>query len=536
MATPARTATPPAAPRPRTVPGRLTVAGVLALPAAAAGRPMVLAGRAGLSAPVRWLHVSELTDVEGLFHGGELVLTTGLALPDDPGQCRAYVDALAKQRVVGLVLELGRRLSRAPDALVAACARAVLPLIVIRREVPFVDLVEAAQRVLLDERTAVEQAVADARERFTALCLAEASVDEIVSAAAALTGGQVVFADPRRRVLALDADNGPVELLLARWRRRSGSAPVDDRTTVDPHTGTVATPVVVRGRIRGQLLLFAASPGPADEEILEQAAAALTLRLLAGRDDGPVTTARTAVLADLLSGDVRATSVAVARAAALGVELRDRRFVPVLVDGIGADPTDRIHQAAQRSGLDVLVGPQSAARWVVLVLLRRDQDESGIDVLAATLHGRRNARELVIAAGTATADLGDLPAALAEATDVADAVRLGPPGPPRCHRVDDLRLRGVLTLLRDEPRLRAFAARSLGPLLQRDARDGGDLVATLAGYLDVRGNKARAARLLGISRPTLYERLARITRLLRVDVEDPETMTSLHAAIMLAGR
>jgi len=57
--------------------------------------------------PVRWVHAMELADVARLLHGGELVLSTGIALPDDPALLAAYVADLAAAGVSGLAVELG---------------------------------------------------------------------------------------------------------------------------------------------------------------------------------------------------------------------------------------------------------------------------------------------------------------------------------------------------------------------------------------------------------------------------------------------
>ena len=63
-----------------------TVDEVLAIPEVRAGRPLVLAGQGRLDRRVRWVHVSELEDASGLLRGSELILTTGIALPDDPAR------------------------------------------------------------------------------------------------------------------------------------------------------------------------------------------------------------------------------------------------------------------------------------------------------------------------------------------------------------------------------------------------------------------------------------------------------------------
>src|SRR6185437_16691854 len=64
-------------------PGFPTVAEVLALDAVRAGNPRVGAGAAGLDRRVRWVHVNELIDVREILRGGELVLSTAIAWPDD---------------------------------------------------------------------------------------------------------------------------------------------------------------------------------------------------------------------------------------------------------------------------------------------------------------------------------------------------------------------------------------------------------------------------------------------------------------------
>ena len=63
---------------------RLTVRDVLGLDLVASFGPEVVAGAAGLDRPVRWVHVAEAPDVGVMLSGGEMVLTTGLLLADDP--------------------------------------------------------------------------------------------------------------------------------------------------------------------------------------------------------------------------------------------------------------------------------------------------------------------------------------------------------------------------------------------------------------------------------------------------------------------
>src|SRR5215469_17677373 len=100
-----------------------TVAEVLALDVVRRGLPKVLAAADRLDAPVRWVHVIELAEAGHLLRGGELVLSTGIALPPDPDGLSRYVAGLASAGVSAAAGELGSRYVRElPRALVTAAS------------------------------------------------------------------------------------------------------------------------------------------------------------------------------------------------------------------------------------------------------------------------------------------------------------------------------------------------------------------------------------------------------------------------------
>ncbi len=74
-------------------------------------------------------------------------------------------------------------------------------------------------------------------------------------------------------------------------------------------------------------------------------------------------------------------------------------------------------------------------------------------------------------------------------------------------RLDDVHLRGLLTLLADDARVTTFADRELSRL-----RDEPELLRTLRALLEHPGSKSAAAAALNISRPVLYDRIARLER------------------------
>src|ERR1700748_2908576 len=153
-----------------------TVDELLALDVLRQGSPHVIAGADGLAAPVRGFHVLELADAAYLLQGGELVLTTGVALPAEPALLARYAADLAAAGGTGvsaLAVELGRRYVGAlPAALVRAAADSGLTLVAFEREVSFVEITEAVHARIIDAQLEELRASERLHEVFTELSVA----------------------------------------------------------------------------------------------------------------------------------------------------------------------------------------------------------------------------------------------------------------------------------------------------------------------------------------------------------------------------
>lgn len=92
--------------------------------------------REHLDRPITWSHTTELRDPSRYLRGGELVCTVGISL-QSPGDCDTFVDSLARAGVAGICFGIGDVHDAAPAALVEACRRSGLPLLIAPPEVPF---------------------------------------------------------------------------------------------------------------------------------------------------------------------------------------------------------------------------------------------------------------------------------------------------------------------------------------------------------------------------------------------------------------
>ncbi|MEV4316982.1 PucR family transcriptional regulator ligand-binding domain-containing protein [Actinocrispum sp. NPDC049592] len=527
-----------------------TVADALALPVVKEGRPRVVAGQDGLAKRVRWVHAAEVADIAHLLRGGELVLTTGIALPDDANGLTRYVDELADVGVAGIVVELLRHWSdRLPQAFVAAAERRGVPLVTLSEETRFVTVTEAIVGLIVDAQVAELRAAEQVHETFTALTVAGAEPAEVLREVARTSGLPVVLETLSHDVLAYDTAGANPTELLRNWARRSRSVHVTGRTSYDPDTGWLVTVVGARGNDWGRLVLLTPETPPHRHIVVaERAASALAVHRLVARDrEGLERHAHRTLLTEILNNPGANLN---ARAAALGVPLEHRRLVGVAVrprtsvspapamatQEVLRDLAEATALAARRAQVAALVGVvDDTSVRVLLSLPPQAEVDNALRKLAKEVHSAAAATQravpVVLAVGTTVERVADVRRSMVEAAHVADAA-LRSASDRQYHRLDDVRLRGLLHLLAADERIAAFADRELGPLLARDASHGSRLVDTLRHFCANGGNKSAAASAAHMSRTAYYQQLSRIEQVLGVSLEEPESMLSLYVALL----
>jgi PucR family transcriptional regulator, purine catabolism regulatory protein len=543
-----------------------TVREILRLPVLQAGEPVVVCGAdrpEAMDRPVRWVHVSDLADLSNLLEGGEMVLTTGQALAD-VARRDEYLPRLARAGAVAVVVELGLHVDEVPPSVLDVGAHLELPVIALHRPVRFVEITEEVHRRIVAEQYAEVDYARRVHEAFTTLSMRRASVDEIVAAAADMLDTPIVLEDLNRQVLAFVRRGVPLTELLAEWERRS---------RLNPGTGQdtwIARPVGPYRQEWGRLVApHGRGPdGAADERTvttLERAAQALALHRMVEQDRTSLEMrAQSGLVDDLLRGRMRDESEATARAHALGlrpaltyvpmtVRLRETGNVnQLLIQQRRGRTLDAVVHAIRSGGhsvltasrddgqIDLLLAPQLKAIQMGLAVGARPDTEPALVEVASSIR-RAVARvdgvsASVIGVGPESSRLVDAAGGLAESGHVAEVALAMSDVDKPFFRAADVRLRGLVALIRADPRVQAFAETELRGLLERRATHGDDTFDLLENFLEAGGNKTELAKRLHMSRPTLYARLAAIERLLGVDLDDAESRTSLHVATMILAR
>ena len=524
---------------------------MLALDAVVDGVPEVLVGDGALDARVRWLHVSDSAGVARLLDGGELLLSTGSSWPADPDVLRRFIFELADAGLSGLVLELGTHYPAVPPVVIDAASRRGLALVALHREVKFVGLTQAVHRRIIAGQMDALRARDEVRERFTALVLRGSPADFIVHQLAQTLAAPVILENLAHEVVAAEVPLAREEELFTDWELQSRSArrradQRGERGAEPAPEDWLVVPVEARGVRWGRLV---ALPGPEHAAgrtaVLEQGAIALAVgRLADGGSDEWGRIGRRRLVDGLLAGGSPASAGRRRGSRPPACRSTDRCCSASWSRG----RRSRLNQRMPRHGISEGVRSPALRRQASRCRhprsccrsrrLRRSTTRPRWRSRAPGGTGRRR-REAGRVGRQRAAGLEAALASLHEAVDLARDRRRRSGRGPHLRRAESRPLVQLVAALRDDHRVLEHGERMLAPLVDYDLTRGGDLLDVLEAMLSHPGNRTAAASASHLSRSVFYQRIAMLEELLDANLDDGETQTALHLALLVrrsAGR
>jgi purine catabolism regulator len=531
----------------------LTIADVLAIPAVAAGKPVVVVGVEMLGRPVRWVHVAPPSGGRRLLLGGELLLSTGVGWPAEPGALGAYVDELAAAEVAGLVLELGDRYDNPPPALVAACDRAGLPLVALRQEVRFVSITEEVHSRIIDAQTEALRERDRVHGVFAELNRRGCSATFLLDQAARMLQRPVVLEDLNHRAVAWSVLGREPATLLTGWAASSRRAAQQAVACPEPYertrrwsdAGWLRTPVEAQGQQWGTLVALECVDIPDSAEVvLENAALALSLGRLSGGDDEWAALGQRHLVDSLLTGSYVSLSDLEVAFEANGLRVADRDLVAVARrtgrGGVRAH-LQQVRRRAAALDVDVLCSPWAdEPRTTALFVLSFRRGRADLDDAVLTLlegpPGETAPPPSVVAVGSVVSSFGDMLRSAEEAISLLQATPLRSPERTVVYRSRTAALDMLLNRKRSDPAVQQFVERVLGPLLAHDAEHHTGLLAVARACVEHPTNRRRAAAACHMSRSVFYQRLQVIEDLLGERLDDGHTLAALHVALVAYGQ
>jgi PucR family transcriptional regulator, purine catabolism regulatory protein len=498
----------------------------------------VLAGEANLDAPVRWVHISELRDPTPWLSGGELLLTTGLAL-DTPKRQRDFIATLADHGLAGVGLGTGFTHQAVPEAMVEAAAERAFPLFEVPYELPFIALTEQAFTRLVNEQYALLQRSIAAQERLQRIVLSERGLEAIVGALATLIGGAALVFDGRGELQAMrtfrrDLDDEVAGALGAELRERARRG--DGKSFVPSHPDLaprgLALPVGAgdapdRGGVPPAWLVAVKDSGglaEIDRLILHQAVTVVALELLRRRVAHD-TERRLAgdVLSALMAGELSGPELS-RRLEPFGLRGRVGALVTTIPRALREAAEDALADAVEAEAGGGLVAGAGA---LTCVLLRGGGDDEELFEVAERVRAHVSTaigRGLAAGAGRSVA-AGDARRSVHEARCALEARAMGATGngdagtnghaaaPAGLATFRDLGSFQLLLSLQDDDALRLFCDSILSPIEEGEGAYGGELMRSLEVFIECNGQWERAARQLFCHRHTLRYRIRRVEEL-----------------------
>ncbi|OXN01097.1 PucR family transcriptional regulator [Bifidobacterium vansinderenii] len=512
---------------------------------------LVVEGAPGsLDTPISWVHSSESIDPTPYLEGGELLLLTGLLMPErDPGEdFRLYVDRLAHCGIRGIGFGVGVHHAAIPEWLVRQCEASDVPLFSVPLEVSFIAITKMISRGIADDK---QQGFARLYRNQQQLLRSVHTLDPvstIVSKTAELIGGWVALLNPAGTVTESSHRFLPIEMSAlgdALTFSVLGEAKFVAMRGYDIAAFHIASPA---GQTLGYLVAgYRGEKGTLDHPLVAQAAALLSLAISSSADASrALGRLRAAMMRQCLEG---------------GAELV-RPYASDLWDGMPAEPLTVLRVTGEQEALETaqrlfepfrkslaknmnpaVFGMIESDLWVVV------SQSNAAEWVEGLLRDSR-----VIVGQSSGCIWRDLPRARHEAYQAAsEAMTSG----VQSLRYGQREGAGSLENMVEPSKMRAFADLKLAPIsslifnlavgphggrgdggkatVQPDdwtEPDGMSLhaVDVLRTWLECRGKAEEVARTLGIHRHTVTKYMAQIGKALSVDLSDPQTVAELWFA------
>ncbi|MFD2421819.1 helix-turn-helix domain-containing protein [Amycolatopsis pigmentata] len=434
------------------------------------------------------------------------------------------VPLVHRGRVIGVLFASNRRLEPFPhESIVQLSSLATLAAIAIH-QAKLLEEKETANTTLRARARETERAVT-AHDRSMEIVLRGGGVQEVVNATTETLDGTLAIFDEQGTTLAWTPDT-PEKLLQAMLSATQGDR---DRGVRSAPAGNFWVTTLAAGREDLGSLVWAPSStaSDADRRILERAGVVAALvRLFHNNVANAEARVRGELLDDLLSPTATTYTSLADRAQRLGYE----PDTPHIVVVAHIEPALRQRLATNTSDLAVARSGLSTTRdGFAVVVLPAGNTALTAKQVSGSLTMRLGAPVTTGAAGPVD-NAAELPTAYTEALACTRALlRLGRIGDSAT--VDELGYTGLL--LGDSASATTFIGRTLGPVIDHDARRGTTLLSTLETYFATGQSLATSAKQLHVHPNTITQRLDRVKRLLGVDWSDPEQALDLQLALRL---
>lgn len=522
----------------------------------------VAAGASGLDRPIRWVHILEISSLEKLIDGNEMILATGIGFNLDAVSSVAYLEKLIQQNAACLCIELGTYFQSVSEELRKLADRNDFPLILFPQSVRFVDITQDLHSLIINRHHRTLRELESISREFHRLTLTAQGTLNVLKLLHKSTRAQLIQMPLQGHPVSFPPlSAGEQEPLLQFIRNR-----LDEADEVAPDAAPdvmtyrnqfiLLKPVGALNQTWAYLIMVCGqTPSEYDCLLLDSASLSIAQELLRSRyiEERRLFSENLWVdelmnrrfedekqLKALVEPHFKRISELHFRVCLIEFEHADGEKMPAPVEETDWESfryhlTLMLRSIFEKHGfrpfmtiknnrvaliaLDVKAKTRSKARF-----------ERALDSVLQLQAADDKLKDLRMLIGVGKA-YGHLANAYSSHREAVQALSLY-----SCWRkpvlfYEELGIFQLLLNLNDGHTLEQFVRNYLGPVLDYDQAKGSELMATLNVYLDHDGSKQIAAQKLFIVRQSLYYRLEKIKELLGEDFMAPENRIAIQVAL-----
>ncbi|WP_227937640.1 PucR family transcriptional regulator [Alkalihalobacillus deserti] len=501
------------------------------------GHAKVIAGKAGLTRPVRWVHVLEVLSIGNLLNGNELILSTGIGWQGDQDAFALLVKKFIDSNATGLCIELGQYISDVPQEIIELADTHKFPLIVFTKEVRFIDITQEIHSLLVRKHYQVLSDLEEYSNRLNQLLLSSNPQQKILQLLYEYLGMTIFYISIQGEVNVIPKKS-PTEQEKLFELLKSNKIP--------RHVNVAHQSVQALNQTFADLFIISESDAITEFEslILDRSAIALAQSLLRELYIQEQSKAKEAEWVSCWLEGEHSNEQIHNYLSELEPNLKPNGCTVLLckvdnLDQVMSEITYLkvfISSIFEQRGIFLLSSIQKNQMVFILLNKRKTDDlksrvQEGIDCLKnSDFIKKQNFSQLEFSVGKFVNNLSHVKNSYHTAKETLN-IREKMPNELSEYFYEDLYIFRLVLAANEQGVLREFIIDYLGPVLLHDQQTNGELLKTLKIYLRCKGAKKEAAEQLHIVRQTLYHRLNKLFELIGNDFMDPYKRQAIEVAI-----
>lgn len=141
---------------------------------------VVIGDEASLNRTVTWVHIIEVTKLDELLNGNELVLTTGVGWYENEELSLSFLKQLIHNNVSGLCIELGTYTPSLPASMIEYARNHHFPLILFHEKVRYIDITQDLHSLFIHQHYQMVKELEDLSSSFNHILLNGKGIEEIL--------------------------------------------------------------------------------------------------------------------------------------------------------------------------------------------------------------------------------------------------------------------------------------------------------------------------------------------------------------------